>query len=62
MMQLAESSILFLPNNGSDDAFTARMKDSHVVTEDQVIAIDGTIFRGEYNKDKRCGTIHTLVL
>ena len=41
-------------------SFAAWMRDCHIATEGEVIAIDGKSLRGTYNKDRRQGIIHMV--
>lgn len=41
-------------------SFIAWMKDCHVLTDGEVIAIDGKTLRGSYNRSKGKGTIHMV--
>ena len=41
-------------------SFSAWMRDCHIATEGEVIAIDGKSLRGTYNKDRRQGIIHMV--
>ncbi|MBO1520183.1 ISAs1 family transposase [Oceanisphaera pacifica] len=41
-------------------SFAAWMRDCHIATEGEVIAIDGKSLRGTYSKDRRNGIIHMV--
>ena len=41
-------------------SFAAWMRDCHIATEGEVIAIDGKSLRSTYNKDRRQGIIHMV--